>query len=304
MKNERQSIQRKRRGWKDNLWGWFFIAPACMGLTIYIILPMVYSFAMSFCSWDIISAPQFIGMDNYIHLFTKDPHFLNSCFVTLKYTLIYVPSMLVITFLLALLLNFGPLKWKGLWRTCIYIPSIVPIMASAALWIFIYDPINGLLNNLLAPFRIHEEWIFDKHMVLQCIAVMGIWSAGNTVMINLSGFGNIQKELYESVEIDGGGSFAKLKSITLPMMTPLIFYNLVMALIASLQTFTQGYVMTNGGPENASNFYMLYLYDNAFSYNRMGLACAQSWILFLVIAVITILLFRTSGWVYYGGETD
>lgn len=297
-------MRTKRISWKNNLWGWFFIAPACMGLIIYIVLPMVYSLAMSFCSWDIISAPQFVGLENYKRLFTTDPHYLNSCFVTLKYTLLFVPAMLILTFLLALLLNFRFLKWKSLWRVCIYIPSIVPIMASAALWTFIYDPTNGLLNNLLAPFGIHKEWIFDKNMVLQCIAMMGIWSAGNTVMINLSGFGNIPEELYESVEIDGGSSFAKLIFVTLPMMSPLIFYNLVMALIASLQTFTQGYVMTNGGPESTSNFYMLYLYDNAFNFNRMGLACAQSWILFFVIALITVLLFRTSGWVYYGGDTE
>lgn len=155
-------MRKKHISWKNNLWGWFFIAPACMGLTIYIILPMVYSLAMSFCSWDIISAPQFIGLDNYIRLFTTDPHYLNSCFVTLKYTLLFVPAMLILTFLLALLLNFRPLKWKSLWRVCIYIPSIVPIMASAALWTFIYDPTNGLLNNLLAPLGIHKEWILTK----------------------------------------------------------------------------------------------------------------------------------------------
>ena len=123
-------------------------------------------------------------------------------------------------------------------------------------------------------------------------------------MINLSGFGSNQQELYEAVDIDGGNWWARLIYVTLPMMSPLIFYNLVMALIGALQTFTQGYVMTNGGPENASNFYMLYLYDNAFNYNRMGLACAQSWLLFLVIALLTIFLFRTSGWVYYGGDAE
>ena len=289
---------------KETIWGWIFVIPACMGLLIYIILPMIYSLMISFCSWDIISAPEFVGLKNYKALFTTDPHYMNSCWVTLKYTLIFVPSMLIITFVIALLLNVEQLKGKGLWRVLIYIPSIVPIMASSALWTFIYDPTNGLLNNLLAPFGIHEDWIFDKKMVLPCIAIMGIWGAGNTIMINLSGFGSIQQELYEAVDIDGGNWWARLIYVTLPMLSPLIFYNLVMALIGALQTFTQGYVMTNGGPENASNFYMLYLYDNAFNYNRMGLACAQSWLLFLVIALLTIFLFRTSGWVYYGGDAE
>lgn len=287
---------------KDNLWGWIFILPACMGLMIYIILPMIYSFAMSFCEWDIISTPVFVGMKNYISLFTTDVHFLNSCLVTLKYTMMYVPTMLIVTFLIALLLSMKSLKAKGLWRVAVYVPSIVPMVAAAVLWTFIYDPTNGLLNNLLAPFSIRGEWIFSKESVLQCIAVMGIWGAGNTVMINLSGLGSISAELYEAVEVDGGNGLARLKYVTIPMMTPMIFYNLVMAMIASLQTFTQGYVMTSGGPENASNFYMLYLYNNAFKYNRMGLSCAQSWILFAVIGIITLLLFKTSGWVYYGGE--
>ena len=132
---------------KETIWGWIFVAPACMGLLIYIILPMIYSLAISFCSWDIISSPQFVGLKNYRTLFTKDPHYMNSCLVTLKYTLIFVPCMLLITFVIALLLNVRQLKGKGLWRVLIYVPSIVPIMASSALWTFIYDPTNGLLNK-------------------------------------------------------------------------------------------------------------------------------------------------------------
>lgn len=302
MRKEKISGKKRKNRIKDNLWGWFFVLPACMGLMIYIILPMIYSFAISFCEWDFISDPVFVGIKNYKRLLTTDVQFWNTCKVTVKYTLIYVPAMMIWTFFLALLLNAKHLKAKGFWRVVVYLPSMVPMVASAVLWTYIYDPSNGVLNTILSPIGIRSEWIFGKTTVLPCIAVMTIWGAGSTVMINLSGLRSVQQELYEAVAIDGGGGMAKLLYVTIPMMTPMIFYNLVMAVIASLQTFTQGYVMTEGGPQNASNFYMLYLYNNAFKFNRMGLACAQSWVLFVVIGVITLILFRTSGWVYYAGD--
>ena len=286
----------------NNFWGWLFAFPAVFGLVCLLLFPLVYSFILSFFEWDIISEPVFVGFGNYIHLFTEEVHFWNSLWVTVKYTLIFIPSMLVVTFLLANLMNAKGVWGKGLWRIAVYVPSVVPVIASAMLWTFIYDPYNGILNNLLKPFGINPEWLHDKNLVLPALALMGIWGAGNTVIVNLSSLGSISQDLYDAVSIDGGNAFRRFWHITIPMMTPVIFYNLVMSVVGTLQTFTQAFVMTGGGPENASNFYMLYLYNNVFNYNRMGLGAAMSWILFAVVGLFTIFFFKTSGWVYYGGD--
>ena len=228
-------------------WGYFFIGPAIIGLFCFNFGPMLFSMGISFTSWDVITPWKFIGIENYKNLF-KDPLVLKSLQVTAYYTLLSVPLVTCIPLLIAMLLNTN-VKGMSVFRTIFYIPSIVPVVASSAIWMYIYNPM---------------------------------------------------RQLYEAAELDGAGPVARFKNITVPMMTPIIFYNLVMAIIGSMQTFTQSYIMTDGGPSNASLFYSLLVYRTAFKQSKMGYSAAMSWVLFVIIAALTGLVFKTSNkWVIY-----
>lgn len=280
-------------------WGYFFIAPAIIGLLCFNLGPMLFSMAISFTKWDVISSKEFVGLENYINLL-KDPLVIKSLNVTAYYTLLSVPLVTFIPLLLAMLLN-TKIKGVSIFRTIFYIPSIVPAVASAAIWMYLYNPMNGLLNSILksAGFRSHN-FIFSPTEVIPSLAIMAVWAAGNTVVIYLAGLQGISRQLYEAAEIDGANSFIKFKNITVPMMTPVIFYNFVMSIISSMQTFTQAYIMTDGGPANASLFYSLLIYRMAFKQSKMGYASAMSWLLFIIIAILTAIVFKTSNkWVFY-----
>ncbi|MFH1880097.1 MAG: sugar ABC transporter permease, partial [Bacillota bacterium] len=226
--------------------------------------------------------------------------------VTLYYTALSVPGIVVTMFVLALLLNT---KTKGIsvFRTIFYIPAIVPAVAYSVLWMFIYQPQFGLINNLLEIIGIPpQDWIYGEKSVIPALALASIWGAGNTMIVYLAGLQGIPAELYESMEMDGGGAMHKLWFITVPMMSPVIFYNMTMTIITSMQTFTQSFIMTGGGPNNASLFYVLHMYRVAFYNQQMGYASAMSWLLFLLVGVITVIVFKLSDtWVFYesgGGD--
>ena len=294
--------KKKRMSLKEKTqlkWGYFFIAPAIIGLVCFNFGPMLFSMWLSFTKWDVITPQEFIGIKNYVNLF-KDPLVIKSLKVTAYYTLLSVPLVTCIPLLIAMLLNT---KVKGLsvFRTIFYIPSIVPVVASSAIWMYIYNPMYGLLNSIIKSFGGHtHNFIFSPKEVIPSLAVMAVWAAGNTVVIYLGGLQGVSKQLYEAAEIDGAGGFAKFRKITIPMMTPIIFYNFVMAIIGSMQTFTQSYIMTDGGPSNASLFYSLLVYRTAFKQSQMGYSAAMSWILFLIIAALTAFVFKTSdNWVIY-----
>lgn len=280
-------------------WGYFFIAPAIIGLICFNFGPMLFSMGISLTKWDVITKKQFIGLGNYRNLFS-DPLVLQSLKVTGYYTLLTVPLVTCIPLLIALLLNT---KVKGLsvFRTIFYIPSIVPVVASSAIWMYIYNPMYGLLNSIIKALGgSTHNFIFSPKEVIPSLAVMAVWAAGNTVVIYLAGLQGVPRQLYEAAQIDGAGALSQFKSITVPMMTPIIFYNFVMAIIGSMQTFTQSYIMTDGGPSNASLFYSLLVYRTAFKQSQMGYSAAMSWVLFVIIAVLTGLVFKTSDkWVIY-----
>jgi multiple sugar transport system permease protein len=282
-------------------WGYIFIAPCIIGLFLFNFGPMLFSLAMSFTEWDVITAPRFIGFENYIQMW-KEPIAGHSLRVTLYYTFLSVPLITVITFLLAVLLNTG-VKGISAYRTIFYIPSIVPAVASAAIWMFIFDPMFGLLNSVLRAFSLPpQSFIYSEEGVIPCLAIMSVWAAGNTVVIYLAGLQGISRELYEAADLDGVNVFQRFFRITVPLMTPIIFFNTIMAIINAMQTFTQVYIITNGqgGPNNASLVYTMLLYRTAFKFQHMGYASAMSWILFLVIAVLTVIVFRSSDkWVFY-----
>ena len=280
-------------------WGYFFIGPAIIGLFCFNFGPMLFSMGISFTSWDVITPWKFIGLENYKNLF-KDPLVLKSLQVTAYYTLLSVPLVTCIPLLIAMLLNTN-VKGMSVFRTIFYIPSIVPVVASSAIWMYIYNPMYGLLNSIIRALGgSSHNFIFSPKEVIPSLAVMAVWSAGNTVVIYLAGLQGVSRQLYEAAELDGAGPVARFKNITVPMMTPIIFYNLVMAIIGSMQTFTQSYIMTDGGPSNASLFYSLLVYRTALKQSKMGYSAAMSWVLFVIIAALTGLVFKTSNkWVIY-----
>lgn len=285
-------------------WGYIFIAPALLGMALFSIGPILFSLAISFTKWDIVTPMEFIGLGNYSRLF-QDELVLKSIWATLYYTLLTVPTTLVVTFLMALLLN-TKIKGMSVFRTIIYIPSIIPVVASSAVWMYLYNPIYGLFDTILRNIGMAPvDFLFDRKAVIPSLAFMAVWGAGNTVVIYLAGLQGISGELLEAAEVDGANALQKLFKIKIPMMTPIIFYNLIMGIINCMQTFTQAYIMTEGGPENTSLFYALLLYRTAFKNSEMGYAASMSWVLFVIIGILTLLFFRTSGkWVYYESGDD
>ena len=287
---------------RRNLAGYLFIAPALIGLFLFYAFPMLFSLFISFTDWNLRNAPKVIGASNYTAL-AGDPVFLKSVRVTFYYTLLAVPAGNLYALLMAMLLN---MKFRGrsVVRTIFYIPSIVPAVAAAGIWMYIFNPYNGFLNQIVPVFGMDPQmWIYSPTQVIPCLVVMAAWSAGGTAIIYLAALQGVPTILYESVALDGGNAFRKFIHITGPMISPIIFYNVIMGVINSMQIFTQGYIMTKGGPNNNSLFYVLLLYKRAFEQTTMGIACAMAWILFVILGILTAVNFAISGkWVYYGGE--
>jgi multiple sugar transport system permease protein len=265
---------------------------------------MLFSLFISFTQWDMVTPAKFIGFGNYAELLA-DPLIWKSVKATLYYTALTVPMITIVTFLVACLLNTS-VSGISIFRTIFYVPSIVPIVATSAIWMYIFNPMFGLMNNIIKLVGLPpQQFIYSPRGAVPWLAVMAVWGAGNTVVIYLAGLQGISRTLYEAADIDGANAVHKFFHISVPMMTPIIFYNMLMAIISAMQTFTQVFIMTQGGPDNASLFYSLLLYRIAFSYSKMGYASAMSWILFLAIAVLTAIVFRTSSkWVFYENKTN
>ena len=285
----------------ESVEGLLFALPAMLGLLIFTLGPVVVSLAMSFSEYNIIKPPVWAGLGNYVTAFTDDELFWQALKVTVYYTGVTVPLNLVAGFLVAVLMN-QKVKGISLYRTIWYMPSIVPTIVAAVLWQWIFNPDFGLFNLLLGFFGIPgPRWFVKPNTAIPALIIMSLWGMGGSMLIYLGGLQGIPAHLYEAVEIDGGGWWARFRHVTIPMMTPTIFFNLIMGLIGTFQVFTQAFVMTQGGPAYATYFYVLHLYKNAFQYLRMGYASALAWILLIVILGFTLLLFRTSAWVYYEG---
>ncbi|MEK4978227.1 carbohydrate ABC transporter permease [Bacillus sp. FSL K6-6540] len=295
---------RKKRRTLRELYGWLFALPAILGLLIFTLGPMMYSLYMSFTNYTGSNTPSFIGLDNYKRIFGgEDQYFYKSLSVTFYFVILSVPTGIVYSFLLAILLNQN-VKGKSIFRTVFYLPSIVPIIAISFIWLWLLNPDLGLANELLRSLGLPgSQWIFGEKSVVPSLALMNLWTTGGTMIIFLAGLQDIPRSLYEAIEMDGGSRLNKLRHITIPMMTPTIFFNLIMGIINGFQVFSQAYVMTNGGPNNASLFYVFYLYREAFQFSRMGSASAIAWVLLAIIMVLTYVVFRTSNkWVYYEGD--
>ncbi|MCF2717610.1 carbohydrate ABC transporter permease [Paenibacillus sp. SEL1] len=299
MKRPKSGMMRMERNW-----GLLFALPAILGLMIFTIGPIAASFVFSLTDWTIGGQMTFIGLDNYRTILTEDATFSQSMFVTTYYALGSVPLGLAAAFIIALLLN-QKVKGLSVFRTIYYLPTIVPSIANTMLWLWMFNPDFGLLNSLLEGVGLPgSKWIYDESTAIPSLIMMSTWGIGNTVIIFLAGLQSVPTHLYEAAEVDGGNRWHKFFHITIPSMTPTIFFNLVMSLISTFQAFNQAYVMTNGGPNNSTLFYVFYLWRTAFTETKIGYASALAWILFFVIMVLTVLIFSTSKkWVHYeGGE--
>lgn len=287
---------------REALAGYLFILPWIAGFLVFVLGPIVASFYFSLTDYQIVQSPTFIGLDNYDRLI-HDDLFWQALKVTSVYVGIGTPLSLILSFATALLMN-QRLRLLGFWRTAYYLPNLVPVVASTMLWLWLFNPEFGMINSLLRRIGVDGPlWLGSTDWALPSLIVMSLWGFGGPMLVYLAGLQGIPSDLYEAVSIDGGGAMARFWAVTLPMMTPVIFYNLVLGMIAAFQAFTQPFIMTGGGPRYATLFYVLYIYDNAFSYFRMGYASALAWVLFMIILVLTILLFRWSAfWVYYEGE--
>ena len=276
------------------------IAPWLLGLLIFTVYPMVRSLYLGFTAYDLFTDPRFVGTRNFAKLF-GDRLFWHSLRITAIYTLVSVPGSTVISIAIAMLLNQVDLKGINYWRTIFYLPSIVSGLAAAVLWMYVFNPSFGLFNTVLGWVGIRGPgWITSPRWALPSIVLMSWWQIGQPMVIYLAGIKGIPQVLYEAAEIDGSGGWGKFWNVTIPMLSSTIFFNVTMAIIGSFQVFTQAFLMTAGGPANATLFYVLFLYRNAFEYFRMGYASALAWVLFIIIVVCTLVVVRSSdAWVYY-----
>ncbi len=302
-----------------------FALPFILGVAILLIMPLGLSLYYSFCHYTMLTPPIWVGDQNYRHLLS-DHAFIRALINTCIFSAVSVPLSLGWSLLLALLLNL-PNRLRGIYRTIVFLPSLLPLVATAVIWRWMLSPVHGPVNLLLrkpvefigwcaadvakalgaAPATIgHLQnlkpplWLSEGRWAMATIIFLSLWGVGQTVIIFLAGLGEVPQELYESAELDGAGSWRRLRHVTIPMLTPVVFFNLVMGIIGSWQIFDLPYVMTQGGPGRATLFYSMYLFEAGFQQLRMGAACAMAWVQLLIILSLTLLAFWSARkWVHY-----
>lgn len=282
--------------------GYLFIAPWLFGFVVFVSGPMIASLVLSFMQWDLFSDPHWIGFGNYRRL-TDDPLVITSLRNTAYFTFLSVPINLFVALTAALLLNTN-MKGQPLFRTAFYLPSIMPAVANAVLWFWILNPNVGLANALLRLVGLPEsQWLFDTDTAKPAFVLISVWGVGNTMIIFLAGLQGIPTSLYDAAHIDGANAFQRLRAVTLPMLSPVILFNMVLGVIGTFQVFTSAYLMTGGGPNNATLFSVLYLYRLAFEQFQMGYAASYAWLIFVIILFFTLIqLWSSKRWTYYEGQ--
>ena len=285
--------------------GILFISPWVIGFLWFQLYPFAKSLYYSFTNFSMLNLPKIVGFTNYIRLLTMDTEFWQSMKVTAIYAIVVVPFKLAFALFIALLLNMK-IKQIGLFRTLYYLPSILGgSVAIAVVWKILFMR-EGAINGLLANFGIRAiDWIGNPHIALFTVCILSIWQFGSSMVLFLAALKQVPQSLYEAARIDGAGRLQSFMKITVPMITPIIFFNLIMQMINALQEFTSAFIITGGGPLNATYVLGMKLYTDAFKYYKMGYASALSWIMFLIIICLTLLVFRSSSaWVYYedGGD--
>ncbi|MCD6291309.1 MAG: sugar ABC transporter permease [Anaerolineae bacterium] len=286
----------------EALVGYLCISPWIVGFLVFTLGAMLASLGISFLRTDMLTETKFVGLNNYVRM-SHDPLVRKSLINTAYYSFAMVPLGTVIALVIALLLNQG-VKFQGTFRTIYYLPSIVSGVAVAVLWAWLYNPELGLINAVLAKFGIHgPRWIYSTRWAMPSMIIMSLWGAGGSMLIFLAGLQGIPTALYEAATIDGAGAWRRFWHITIPLLTPTIFFSVVMRIIGSWQIFTQAYVMTAGGPNNATLTVVLYLYRKAFEQFHFGYASAIAWVLFFIILGFTLIIFKSSElWVFYESE--
>ena len=287
---------------RDVYAGYLFATPWIAGFLLFGGGPILFSLLMSFCEYDVLSPPRFVGLKNYAMMLNGDPVFLKSLWNTF-YMALSIPLGMATGLGLALLLNYE-IKGIAIYRTFFYLPSIMPAVAASILWIWIFNPREGILNALLMQIGLGgPAWLQDENWSKPALILMGLWGAGGSMVVWIAGLKGIPRHLYEAAEIDGAGALRRFFNITLPMLSPYILFNLIMGLIGTFQIFTQAFVMTQGGPVDSTLFYAYHLFNNAFRYMKMGYASALAWVLFVIILVLTVIqLHLSKRWVHYESE--
>jgi multiple sugar transport system permease protein len=284
-------------------------SPWTIGFVLFTFIPMAISLYLSFTRWNVLTAPQWIGVQNYVTMFTNDPDFYQSLKVTLLFTITSVPLQIIVALFLAILLNEAT-RAVGFFRTAFYIPSIVASVASAVLWTWIFNPRFGPVNGLLRSLGMTApQWFNDPAYALIALVIMSSWGVGGQMLIFLAGLKGVPRSLYEAAEVDGAGRITRFFRITIPMLSPTLFFNLIMSMIGAFQTFDAAYVISTarggqiGAPLKSTLFYLLHLYEEGFKFLNMGYASALAWVLFLLILAVTFVINRWSkSWVFYSGD--
>lgn len=302
------ALRFKRRGLspqqrRDLRSGLLFAAPAILGLLIFVAYPVLASVYFSFTSYSILQPPFWTGLENYQTLLFDDPLFYTTLYNTFYIAIFTIPLSVIVAMGLAMLLNVK-VRGQSFYRTIFYLPTIVPFVASSVLWLWIFNPQYGILNTLLWYVGIQGPgWISDPNWAKPSLIIMNLWGVGSWMVIYLAGLQDTPQELYEAAELDGATAWQKTIYLTLPFMSPYILFSVILMLIGIFQYFTQVFVMTNGGPADATRVYAMYLYQNAFTFFKMGYASAMAWLMFVMVVLLTLLIFRTSARrVYYGGQ--
>jgi multiple sugar transport system permease protein len=286
---------------REALDGYLFIAPWLIGFVLFVAGPMIAAIVLAMMRWDLIGSPTWVGLANFRRLFTN-PLVRVSLWNTAFYTFLSVPLQLMVALGTALLLN-QRLRFQSVFRTAFYLPSVMPAVANAVLWLWLLNPEIGLANALLRMLGLPQsQWIYDPATAKPTFILMSLWGVGNTMIVFLAGLQGVPVSLYEVADLDGANWWQRFRHVTLPMLSPVILFNLIIGIIASFQVFTSALLLTNGGPQNATLFTVLYIYRLGFEQSNMGMATALSWLLFLVILVFSLIQLRLSrSWVYYEG---
>lgn len=300
-----QATRRSKLVRNEGLTGYLYILPWIIGFLAFSAFPILDSLYLSFNHWDIYQPPHWVGLANYRLLF-RDPLFYKSLEVTLTYSAMYIPLSLVLGLLISLMLNLK-IKGIGIFRTLFYLPSVISGVAVSMLWMWIFNKDYGLINYLLSLVGIKgPDWLNNPHWIVPVYVIMGLWGVGGSAVLFLGVLQNIPKHLYEAAQIDGASVWQRFWKITLPQLTPTIFFLLLTGIVGSFQVFTSAYVINGrgaGGPDNAGLFYMLYLFNQAFQQYNMGYASAMAWIGGLISMILAVIVYRTQNkWVYYEAD--
>ncbi|HEY3412089.1 MAG TPA: sugar ABC transporter permease [Armatimonadota bacterium] len=283
------------------LMGLAFVSPWLLGFLIFTLYPVIASFRYSLTDFPVLHPPRYVGFENYRQLLTGDEYFWRYAVFNTVFMFLELPLGIGMGLALATLLN-QRLKGMAAFRAMLYLPSVVPAVASAMLWMWIFNPQYGLANSVLAAGHIHKlNWLVDPRWSKPSLIIMDVWSVGGGMIITLAALQGVPKHLYEAATLDGASALGRFRHVTIPMISPVLFFQLIMGVIGTFQYFTNAQVMTKGGPQMSTTYYAYYLFNNAFVYFKMGYACAMAWILFAITLSLSLLvMWSGKKWVHYG----